>query len=164
EPIVSGRTDAHGREIADGYRLVPEPAAAAVVRRIFESYVAGDGLRTIAHALNRDGIPTPRPRSMKRKGSSWAPSALPAMLPNPSHHGELVWNRSEWVKDHEHGRRRRYERPESEWVRQQDESWRIVPEDLWQRARAVSAARATGFERREHGRIVSSTTRAGKAR
>jgi hypothetical protein len=37
----------------------------------------------------------------------------------------------EWIKDHETGERRRLERPESEWLRQRDESWRIVSEALW---------------------------------
>jgi hypothetical protein len=37
------------------------------------------------------------------------------------------------VKDHETGKRRRYERPECEWVRQHDEARRIVSDDVWER-------------------------------
>ncbi|HTX52499.1 MAG TPA: recombinase family protein, partial [Candidatus Baltobacteraceae bacterium] len=91
-------------------------------------------------------------------------SALREMLRNPIYRGDLVWNRSEWVKDHETGWRRRFERPEAEWVRQHDESWRIVPESLWQQAQEVAAARAKGFERGDGGRITSHRTRAARPR
>jgi hypothetical protein len=61
------------------------------------------------------------------------------------------WNRSYWVKDHESARRRRFERPESEWVRQQDEAWRIVSDELWE---AAQATRGRRNERRDgRGRI-----------
>ena len=91
-------------------RLVVVEDQAAVVRRIFELYASGEGLRSIAHRLNAERIPAPR-------GKGWAPSALQVLLENPIYRGEYVWNRSEWIKDHETGRRRRFERPESEWLR-----------------------------------------------
>jgi DNA invertase Pin-like site-specific DNA recombinase len=40
-------------------RIVDEQAA--VIRRIFEMYASGDGLKGIAHALNDDHAPCPRP-------------------------------------------------------------------------------------------------------
>jgi hypothetical protein len=53
-------------------------------------------------------------RSPRRNG--WSPTAIRELLRNSIYRGEYVWSRSEWVKDHETGRRRRFERPESEWV------------------------------------------------
>ena len=58
------------------------------------------------------------------------------MLRNDLYRGERIWNRSEWIKDHETGKRRRYERPESEWVRREDDAWRIVSDEVWERVRA----------------------------
>jgi len=48
---------------------------AQVVRSIFERYASGAGLRAIAHALNAEGAPAPKPRRNGRlKG--WAPSSV----------------------------------------------------------------------------------------
>ena len=117
-----------------GSRFVVRRSEAAVVRRIFELYAAGEGIKAIAHSLNAEGIPGPR-------GKGWAPSALREMLRNPLYRGEYIWNRSQWIKDHTTGKRQRIEGPESEWVRQRDESWRIVPEHLWARVRERIALR-----------------------
>jgi hypothetical protein len=61
--------------------------------------------------------------------------------------------RHEWVKDHETGMRRRFDRPESEWVRQQDEAWRVVSDELWQAAQDVRGRRNERHVRDAAGRI-----------
>src|SRR5690606_16747477 len=98
-----------------GQRAIHEPEA-VIVRRIFAEYLAGQSGRSIAAALNRDGIPAPR-------GGKWGMSAIRpdlkrgiGILGNPIYVGRQVWNRSRWVKHPETGRRVRQERPESEWV------------------------------------------------
>ena len=55
----------------------------------------------------------------------YTPLRSQAIVMNPTYRGEVVWNRSEWIKDHETGKRRRHERPESQWVRHRDEPLRI---------------------------------------
>jgi DNA invertase Pin-like site-specific DNA recombinase len=156
----------HAGGRAYGYRTVEAPGGkrlevdrdqAATVLRIFKLRAGGDGLRTIAHALNADRIPAPR-------GKGWSVSALSTLVRNPIYCGEAVWNRSEWVKDHATGRRKRYERPESEWIRQQDEAWRIVSDDLWHAAQRTGEAHAAGVERDGRGRIVKATHRRARAR
>ena len=72
-------------------------------------FLYGEGYRAVAHVLNGAGIPSPR-------GSGWSPAAIYELVRNPIYRGDYIWNRSEWIKDHDTGRRRRYERPESEWV------------------------------------------------
>src|SRR5215510_3806112 len=48
--------------------------------------------------------PRPSPQCPGHRASeSWAPTAIREMLRNPIYRGERVWNRSEWVKDHETG-------------------------------------------------------------
>lgn len=118
-------------EAAGGRRLVVDEAEAAHVRWIFESAAAGHSVRWIAHDLNRRQVPSPR-------GGSWAVSAIfgsaargLGMLNNEIYIGRVVWNRRQWLKDPETGRRRYVERPPAEWrVREQPEL-RIVPQDLW---------------------------------
>src|SRR5271166_4992907 len=130
EEISSGHTDPHGRSIPAGYRLVIDEPQSAVVRRIFEQSARGEGLRSIARQFNAEGVHPPRPRSMARRGrASWSPSALQALLQNPLYRGELIWNRSEWIKDHATGKRRRFERPESEWIRREVPDLAIVSRD-----------------------------------
>ncbi len=152
-PIVVGQ-DAHGHPRTEGYRLEVDPELAPVVVRLFEGYARqGLGLRMLAHRMNEEEIAPPRPRAGRGRAASWAPTAIREMLRNPIYRGERVWNRSEWIKDHETGRRQRFERPESEWVRQQEEAWRIVPDELWQAAQEARGRRNERHLRDAKGRI-----------
>src|SRR5262245_3846658 len=163
-PIVTGQ-DAHGHSITSGYRLEVDPELSQVVMRIFEGYARqGLGLRTLAHMLNAEGIAPPRPRGSKGRAASWAPTAIREMLRNPIYRGERVWNRSEWRKDHETGRRRRFLRPETEWVRQQDEAWRIVSDELWHAAQDARGQRNERHLRDSKGQIRRSALGSGARR
>jgi site-specific DNA recombinase len=86
-------------------RLRIVEAEAAIVRRIFERFIAGATPRAIAWELNRDRIPAPR-------GSRWNASTingnakrLAGILRNPLYAGRLAWNRSHMVKNPDTGRR-----------------------------------------------------------
>ena len=152
EPVA---LDEHGRPVESaGFRILIDPVEAAVVRRIFDLYLGGEGLRAIAHLLTVDGIAAPR-------GKGWAPTAIYVLVRNPIYNGERIFNRSEWVKDHETGKRRRYERPPEEWVCQNDESLRIVPETTWQRAREVSERRGRAYRRSNDGRRIAGPVAGG---
>jgi site-specific DNA recombinase len=89
-----------------------------LVREIFARFAAGEPLRAIASDLNRRGIASPG-ASWKERGRArgkWLVSALHAILHNERYIGRLVWNRSQWVKDPDTGKRLRRERPRHEWV------------------------------------------------
>ena len=137
EEIPSGRVDPHGRSIPAGYRLVIDQPQSEVVHRIFELYARGEGLRTIAQHLNAERAPSPR-----QKG--WSSSALQAMLQNSTFQGTYIWNRSEWIKEHETGKRRRFERPESEWLRREMPELAIVSPELWAKVESLRSERARG--------------------
>lgn len=108
---------------------------------IFERFVAGWSPRSIAQELNRTGIPSSR-------GGTWAFTAIygdkvrcgVGILNNPLYIGRVIWNRSQWTKDPDTGKRKRKERPESEWIVRVDESLRIVSAELWDAAQARLAA------------------------
>jgi site-specific DNA recombinase len=161
--IGSGRFDSHGTELAAGYRLAVDDAQAAVVQSIFEWYVEGDGLRAIAHRLNREGAPCPRPRRNRDKPPSWSAAALRKMLLNPIYKGDLIWNRVEWIKDHETGKRVSFDRPPEEWVQQHDDELAIVSPELWERAQRAREERRKGYEWKPGGGGFQ-TTHAGPGR
>lgn len=127
-----------------GYRVgatagerVIDPGQAAIVRRIFAEYLSGKPARAIAAGLNLDGVPT------ARAGGSWAASAIHGdrkrgigILANPIYVGQQIWNRSDWVKHPETGRRIRKERPRSEWITTEKPELAIVDRPTWEAAQA----------------------------
>jgi site-specific DNA recombinase len=85
---------------ADGkrlHRLAIDEKAAAIVRRIFDEFLAGAGLKTIAEQLTRDGIACPSAsdpvRNQHRCGIAWSMSAVRVIITNPRYTGRQVWNR-----------------------------------------------------------------------
>ncbi|MBS0218119.1 MAG: recombinase family protein [Proteobacteria bacterium] len=135
-----------------GYRVTTTgqreiiPEQAAVVRRIYADYLSGLSSRQIAHALNAEGIRTARDRT-------WAISAIHpntedsvGILANPIYRGRMVWNRSQWIKNPETGRRTRRNRPESEWITHEHPELAIVDPATWD---AVQAA----VKRRSHAQV-----------
>jgi site-specific DNA recombinase len=138
-------------------------AEAAVVRRIFERYVAGDHPREIAGALNADGIHPPR-------GGYWRAATLNGdavrangILRNELYAGRLIWNRTHKVRDPDSGKRLNRPNPESEWQRVDVPHLRIVEEQTFQAAiaRRDAAARLPIHFRRPPKRMLSGLLRCG---
>jgi hypothetical protein len=161
--MFAGGTPYGYTTVAEGEyrRLVVVPEQAATVRRIFDLYLAGDGFRAIAHRFNAEGLEPPRPRRNHAKRPSWTMTSVRAMVCNPIYRGEYLWNRSEWIKDHETGRRRRFERPEAEWVRRTDLSWVIVEPERWEQAQALMRSKTPAYERGERGQFLGTRRGAG---
>lgn len=120
----------------DGHRLEIHPEHAEVVREIFARYAAGASLRDVVTELNRRRVPSPR-------GSTWAVSALYGaprkgcgILNNVLYTGVYTWNRSQWVKDPDTGKRRRLERPAAEWRTVALPALRIVDDATWHQVHA----------------------------
>ncbi|MFI5307573.1 MAG: recombinase family protein [Polyangiales bacterium] len=136
-----------------GYRSTPAPdgsgrkrlevddAQAAIVRRIFTEYVAGNAMRAIAERLNGDGIESPR-------RGRWTHLTLRAMLRNEIYVGRVVFNRRQWDRDSETGKRRKTERARSEWRCTERQELRIIDVETWEaaqdRARTVEVTYRQG--------------------
>jgi hypothetical protein len=85
----------------NSHRLVVDHEAAAVVKRIFQLYLAGYGNKAIASALNDDGVPCPS-KYRKTKGYKtnrsdgaaeelrWSDHSVWHILRNPNYTGDLV--------------------------------------------------------------------------
>jgi site-specific DNA recombinase len=118
-----------------GKKLVVNPREAAIVKRIFELSAGGHSLKAITRKLNGEHVPSPRPRE-DRIGGEWCPTAIREMLKNELYIGNVIWNRSKFVKVPGTNKRQRRRRPESEWLRASNPQLAIVPADLWSTVRA----------------------------
>ena len=125
------KLDVNGRpEIVAVRREINSDEAQWVVK-IFEWFTNGDSPKKIARKLNDLGVPSAR-------GSTWAANAIYGnfktgigLLNNRLYIGRYVWNRSEWVKNPDTGRRKRIKRKEEEWTLKEMPELRIVPQELW---------------------------------
>ena len=64
---------------------------ADIVRRIFQEYISGKGLDTIARHLTRDGIPTPaKIANKKNAGAFWSGRTVQLILQNRNYTGDLT--------------------------------------------------------------------------
>ena len=121
---------------------------ADVIRRIFREYTSGKAPRSIARALNLEGISSPR-------GMEWTQSTIngnrsrgSGILNNELYIGRRVWNRQKFLKNPVTGKRVTRLNPASEWIIDELPDLRIVDQNLWDKAKArqrtlMHAARST---------------------
>lgn len=127
--------------VEGGHQLAINEEQAEWVRWIFAHYADGWSCQRIAHELNRLGVPSLR-------GGTWAvsaiygnPARLAGVLNNELYVGRYVWNRSQWVKDPDTGKRTRVDRPRDEWSVTDMPHLRIVDDTAWAAARTRMARR-----------------------
>ncbi len=129
-PVGEMRMDKKGRPRPEGYRMEIEPKQAAIVMRIFTLYADGQPLTQIVKTLNEEDVP-----GSIRATKGWSPATISRILDNEKYVGRWTWNKTETRRDPKTGRRRRFEKPESEWIVHEDEALRIIPQQLWQAVR-----------------------------
>ena len=163
-------------------RLVVDPVAAEVVRRVFRMAADGVGQVKIAKALNDDAVPCPseykRLMGMKynngrrlRETCYWTYSTVHKMLRSELYLGNMAANRS--VRAAMHGKAKAADR--SEWIVVEGTHEPIVSRELWDAVQAVIAknARSVDFEGRvalfagflrcgDCGRALTKTTWRGR--
>ncbi|PSJ55961.1 recombinase family protein [Pseudaminobacter soli (ex Li et al. 2025)] len=125
---------ARGEPIRGEREIIEEQAE--IVRRIFREYVAGKGPQRIAAGLNRDGIASPT-------GKRWNDATIrgnrkvgSGILNCELYIGVIRWNRQKKLKNPDTGRYAYRLNPESEWIRSDAPALRIVPQELWDAAKA----------------------------
>ncbi len=154
------RKDPYGRPLIVNVHRVINKEEAKVIKKIFEWYAEGRAPRWMANKLNEQRIPSPR-------NSKWLGSAIhghaqkgTGILNNQLYIGKIIWNRSEWKKDPDTGKRKRFERPENEWVITEDESLRIISDKLWQQAKQRQAEKLAASRKQQttHGNKMARST------
>lgn len=119
------RKDQYGRPVVTAVRYEIHEEQAEWVRKIFKWWVEGKSYRSIAFHLNDLGVPSSR-------NSTWAVSAVKVILENEMYCGQVIWNRRQWEKDPETGKRLYRERPKSEWVVTPAPELQIISPELWE--------------------------------
>jgi site-specific DNA recombinase len=125
-PVGEMRMDKKGRPRPEGYKMEIEPKEAAIVLRIFTAYADGMPLTRIVKTLNEENVP-----GAIRSAKGWSPATISRILDNEKYAGRWIWNRTESRRDPKTGRRRRFDKPEAEWIVREDEELRIIPAQLW---------------------------------
>lgn len=135
--IASSTNSTRGEPIRGERAVIEEQAE--IVRRIFREYVAGKGRQRIAADLNRDGIPSPT-------GKRWGDTTIrgnreigSGILNCELYMGKLVWNRQRKLKNPDTGRYAYRLNPQSAWINAEAPELRIVPQELWDAAKARQA-------------------------
>ncbi|MNO36968.1 DNA-invertase hin [compost metagenome] len=105
------KTGKHNGKLPLGYQVNADPsdpsgrsnvivveAEAAIVRKIFELYAAGRGLKSIANELNHSGYKT-------KTGNTFSTTAIKEILNNPFYNGKIRYNRYEnWSSKRRRGK------------------------------------------------------------
>jgi site-specific DNA recombinase len=151
---AGGRSYGYDPDPAATGGLIVNDAEAAVVRRIFAAYLSGDNARSIAGALNREGIAGPRGGKWNASTISGSRSRQNGILQNALYAGERVWNRQRFVKDPATGRRVSRLNPEAEWHRSDAPELRIVDSGTFaavqQRRTALGQVQSAHHRRPRH--------------
>ncbi len=125
--------------------LVINEAEAAVIRRIYADYIDGKSARSIAIALNKEGIPPPRSGKGKKEKNNgkWSFSTISGnwkrgtgILNNKLYVGIRVWRRQQFIKDPETGKRQARLNPVDMLQRKEVPHLRIIDDETWNAARA----------------------------
>ncbi|WP_213586635.1 recombinase family protein [Paenibacillus sp. J2TS4] len=95
------KTGKHNGKLPLGYQVIADPgdpsgrskviiveAEAIIVRKIFELYAIGRGLKSIANELNHSGYKT-------KTGNTFSTTAIKEILNNPFYNGKIRYNRYE---------------------------------------------------------------------
>jgi site-specific DNA recombinase len=148
---VFNGVDRDGRPLRSHVDLEIFPPEAKIVRRIFNLFSEGLGLKMIAKTLNGEGAPAPKPFLRKDcvvpPVAAWSAPTVRAVLGRETYRGVKVWNKSK--RRNEWGKVDSKKRPESEWQRAVREDLRIISEALWARVqerRGAAEGRAIRFE------------------
>jgi len=127
------------RDPNDKHRLIIDPEAATIVRRIFDLRYQGYGHKRIAQALNDEKVITPRSYQYRRDGRAnpfhdngfWNDVTIRQILQNEVYIGHLVQNRT---GNTSYKNKKSIQKPEDEWVRVENTHEPIISPEIWERA------------------------------
>lgn len=135
----------YDRSEEDYHKLVIDPVAAEVVKKIFKMYADGYGYHRICEYLNNNNIP-PRSVYKKQKGSKfvcsncdletvrWNPDTIAQMLRNEVYIGNLVQGKSTYVSYKNHKAKKV---PEKDWCRIENTHEPIIDIDTWNKVQSI---------------------------
>lgn len=78
-------------------------------------------------------------------------SAVRVIVRNPLYTGRVRWNVSQFVRDPDTGKHKRRRRPQADWHQFQEESLRIVSDEMFERAKMRTQDRSNPSKRLKSG-------------
>lgn len=147
------RLDVYGQPARIGTVLEIDSEQAAIVREIFTCFADGASCLSISRELNDRSVPSPGStwKRKTRRCRGWMASAIRVILKNPLYCGRMRWNVSQFVRDPDSGKYKRRRRPQADWVENPEESLRIIPDEVFERAQARTRASADNDKRLKSG-------------
>ena len=151
---------AYGYEVVEadesggGARRI-KPEEAEVVRTIFRRFADGLSPRAIAKELNAAKVPGPDGRPWRDTTIRGQVERGTGILNNKTYIGRLEWNRCSYVKNPTTGKRVARPNPPEDWEVVDVPDLRIVPQDLWDRAKARQQAIGFAIGRDEAGNALN---------
>ncbi|CDK99642.1 putative site-specific DNA recombinase [Magnetospirillum gryphiswaldense MSR-1 v2] len=133
--VVRGVVDEKGANI-NGLREIDE-AAAPVISRIYDEYIAGRKIPEIIAGLNKDGIPAPNGGLWKRNAIMGGAKKQEGILRNEIYTGKLIFNRSHVVRDPVSNKKKFIHNPESDWTKVDVPHLRIISDAQWAAVRVI---------------------------
>ena len=133
------------RSEEDYHKLVVDPVAAEVVRKIFNMYADGYGYHRICEYLNNNNIP-PRSVYKRQKGSKfvchscdydtvrWNPDTVAQILRNEVYIGNLVQGKTTYVSYKNHKEKAV---PKKDWCRVENTHEPIIDIETWNKVQSI---------------------------
>jgi len=137
-----------GEDRPSPVKLEVHPEEAQVVKRIFQMYADGYGLKRVARHLNREGIPAPR-------SDGWWDGTIRAMLHQELYRGTRIWGRTR--KDDRNGRTGLVVKQAPTVIRDCPELV-ITDEALWDAVHVRLKETRTNYLRDGNGRLLGRPT------
>ncbi|MCL2816655.1 MAG: recombinase family protein [Oscillospiraceae bacterium] len=145
------------RDPNNKHKLIIDPEAAAIVKRIFDLRYQGYGHMRIAHTLNDEKVITPRVYQYRRDGKPnpfnengfWNDISIRQILANEFYIGHLVQNKT---GNTSYKNKKTIHKPPEEWVKVENTHEPIVSLEVWERVRQMAEAAARP-KRTKYGEI-----------
>ncbi|WP_142780932.1 recombinase family protein [Agrobacterium sp. T29] len=115
------------------------PAQAEIVRWIFEQYANGSAPAAIALNLNERRVPAPQENYWRDDTIRGDGKRRSGILHNELYIGRLVWNRRQYRKNPDTGRRAARHDSDDQWVVNENANLRIISDALLARVKARQA-------------------------
>ena len=131
----------------DKHILIPDPATAPLVRRIFDMRCQGLSYRKIATTLNEEKVSTPRDLYYLQKGmvnprqdgGYWQAQTVKAILRNEVYIGHTVQNKTGNISYKVH---KQVGKPEAEWIRVEGTHEPLISMEVWELVRTIEQQNA----------------------